>query len=88
MIVSAAVIAINIYFVTSSWLGAALQDYRLLTCLVLYFAVYFAMCIYLVLHTFANMATNNSALSRIFLQKTDWRNKDLDLWNCNDDNKR
>lgn len=88
MMVSAVVIAINIYFVASSWLEYALQDYRLLTILLLYFATYFAMCIYLILHTFANMANNDSALSKTFLRNTEWKNKCLECWNDTENNKR
>ncbi|XP_046674458.1 protein Malvolio-like [Homalodisca vitripennis] len=79
-LVSAVVIAINVYFVSSAWLEVAMQDYRLLAFLILYSLLYFTMCTYLVLHMMANMSTSDSVLYRLLLHDATWKNKNIDLW--------
>ncbi|XP_054266642.1 protein Malvolio-like [Macrosteles quadrilineatus] len=80
LLVSVMVIAINVMFVISSVLQAALQDYWLLYALAAYSLMYFAMCGYLVLHMYANLSESKPAFAKMFVKGSDWRNKNIDSW--------
>lgn len=80
VLVSLAVIVINVAFVASSVFSAALGNWWLLSVTGLYALLYVAMCGYLVLHMFSNMPASQNSFTKVLIKDSSWRNDAMDHW--------